>query len=112
MGHVYFIQVISSGNVKIGYSKNIKSRLSTIQTSIPEKIKLLGFISGDKVKEKELHKKFNLYHIRGEWFRCSSTLIDYINTHSEMILSNGMNTHIILNEDGVTTNIFGKIPKE
>lgn len=111
MGHIYFVQVISSGNIKIGYSKNIKSRLSTIQISIPEKVKLLGFISGDMSKEKELHRLFKYYHVRGEWFQCNPCIIDYVNTYNELILSNGMSTIIFLDEDGITTNVRGKISK-
>jgi hypothetical protein len=109
MGHVYFVQVISSGDIKIGYSTNIRSRISTLQTSIPEKIKLLGYISGDLGKEKELHKKFRILRLRGEWFRCDSSIIDFLNENNEMMLQTNLGVYVELCEDGIHTIIYGKM---
>jgi hypothetical protein len=108
MGFVYFIQVIKTGDIKIGFSTNIKSRIHTLQTSIPESIKLLGFISGDLKLEKELHKKFKHLKKRGEWFHCDKSIIDYLNTCNEMINHTKMGVYIELLEDG-KTQLYSKM---
>ncbi len=109
MGYVYFIQIISSGEIKIGYSTNVKKRMNGLQTAIPEKIKLLGFFAGDKQKEKELHKKFKHLRIKGEWFKCDASIIDLINSCNELTFQNNMAIHIELLEDGKTVNMYSKM---
>lgn len=108
MGYVYFVLVDSTRNIKIGYSTNIRRRIHTLQTSIPEKIKLLGYITGDMNKEKELHKMFRVHKIKGEWYRFDTSIIDYINTYNEHKLPNGMNAHVHIEEDG-KIRVLGKI---
>lgn len=108
MGHIYFIQVGNDGDIKIGYSTNIKSRMSTLQTSIPVTIKLLGYICGDITIEKELHKKFRIFKVKGEWFKCTKDIIDFINENNEMTLQANLKTYIELDENNRTT-IYGKI---
>ena len=34
-GYVYFIQMENTGPIKIGFSKNIKSRMENLQTASP-----------------------------------------------------------------------------
>lgn len=67
---IYFIKA-GDKSLKIGYvdnEKNLKRRLSQLQISSPDKLKLIAYFEGSIKKEKELHKKFSSYHIRGEWF--------------------------------------------
>jgi hypothetical protein len=76
---VYFIQGVSGGCVKIGYTTNIQDRLKTLQTGSPIKLKVLYLIEGaTPEQEKELHKKFNKYHSHGEWFHPHPALLAYI----------------------------------
>ena len=35
-------------------------------------------VKGDRLSERHLHKKFSRYKIRGEWFRASSELLDFV----------------------------------
>jgi len=69
---IYFIQAEDKA-IKIGYTKHreIAQRLSTIQTSCPLKIEVLGVIEGEYPEEKELHFLFTQSRIRGEWFDLS-----------------------------------------
>lgn len=108
MGFVYFIQIGKSGDIKIGYSNNIKDRMYTIQTSIPEKIRLLGYIKGDRCKEKEIHELFKDFKIKGEWFKCNKILIDYLNNVNEMRLVNNMGVFLDISEENLIS-IYGKI---
>lgn len=110
MGFIYFVQVGLKGDIKIGFSKNIKSRIHTLQTSIPETIRLLGYVAGDMNLEKELHKRFKLLRRKGEWFYCDKSIIDYLNDVNEMTMQTGMGVFIDLDEDMKTT-LYGKIKK-
>lgn len=76
---IYFIQNSETKHIKIGYSNDVRKRLSEIQISSPHELKILSICEGDIELEKELHDKFNDYYIRGEWFNPSEELISYIN---------------------------------
>ena len=77
--YVYFIQGECGGAIKIGFSQNPKSRLKSIQTGMPDLLKLLAVIPGDEKLEKELHNEFNDLRLRGEWFRPDDRLLSRIN---------------------------------
>lgn len=81
---VYFItdgRYIKIGTTKIGAEK----RLKQLNTGSPLRLYLLGYITGGKEKEKELHKKFQQYKVRnnGEWFSPEDDLINYLNKINE-----------------------------
>lgn len=79
-GKVYFL--CSDNKIKIGYTKNsIDKRIKQLNTGSSNEIYKLGWIEGDKEKEKELHIKFSAYRIRSnsEWFLGEQEIIDYIN---------------------------------
>lgn len=66
---IYFIQMANF--VKIGVSNNVNSRLKTLQTANPIKLKLLGTIPGNHKTEKTLHEEFKSQKISlggSEWF--------------------------------------------
>ncbi len=78
---IYFIQ--SDGPIKIGYtSKRVESRLSSIQIGIYHTLVILGTMSGNQKKEKEIHRHFEQFHIRGEWFKNSDELLAFIKTNA------------------------------
>ncbi len=68
--------------VKIGYTTDIKKRLSSLQTGAPFAITLLATVpAASPQDEKELHRKFKKYRIAGggaEWFRLTQEIADYI----------------------------------
>ena len=74
-----FIYFISSQNqIKIGYSNNPIKRLKNMQVGNPNELVLLLFYEGSIYEEQELHTKFSEYHVRGEWFRYSREIQNYI----------------------------------
>jgi hypothetical protein len=77
-GHVYFIEAVGSNQVKIGYSKNVKSRLRSLQTGSPFELILLGVVPGSMSLELDLHKEFDCYRQQGEWFSVSDEIISYV----------------------------------
>lgn len=55
--------------VKIGYTKDIRARLTALQTGNPAHLELLWLCpEGSIAEEKALHRHFSQEHHRGEWF--------------------------------------------
>jgi hypothetical protein len=77
---IYFIQQGKDGPVKIGISWEIKKRLRDISVSSPFNPVVLALIPGNREKEKQLHRKFKKEHLRGEWFKASDRLMEFIRT--------------------------------
>jgi hypothetical protein len=67
----YIYLIGSQGHVKIGIAVDVRSRLSTLQTSSPLKLKLLKSWKclNAVASEKMLHKKFSKFRQSGEWFQ-------------------------------------------
>lgn len=83
--YVYFM--LAGKYIKIGFSNNIHSRMSTLQTGNPSKIQLLCAINGRREEELMLHKKFKDYHYKGEWFHYVAPIKEYIeNIKSKTLL--------------------------
>ena len=80
--YVYFIQVVENGPIKIGKTRNIASRLISLQSGNHEKIVLLYSLHNTKPKirliERSLHDRFKRHKIRGEWFRANPEILDHI----------------------------------
>lgn len=77
---IYFIQVGSTGPIKIGRTSGpVSKRLAGIQTSMPFDLKLIATIpDASFADEKLLHKQFDHLRIRGEWFHPAEELLDWI----------------------------------
>ncbi|MBL0245569.1 MAG: GIY-YIG nuclease family protein [Rhodoferax sp.] len=75
--NIYFIQDVL-GNIKIGFARNVQSRIETLQTANSSPLRLIGSINGNKSKEAELHRRFAGARIRGEWFTPTDDLMNYI----------------------------------
>lgn len=76
LGFIYFIK--AGGMIKIGYTKNLKERMTTIQVSMPIKIELIGVMEGTQSFERELHHLFREHKERGEWFRDEGRIARFI----------------------------------
>jgi hypothetical protein len=68
-GQIYFVQLVGTPFVKIGFSQNVVARLYALQTSTPLDLKLLRVFPGYRRDEKVLHWRHRKKHVRGEWFR-------------------------------------------
>jgi DNA-binding XRE family transcriptional regulator/mRNA-degrading endonuclease YafQ of YafQ-DinJ toxin-antitoxin module len=78
---VYFIK--SQDKIKIGYSNNPKQRISNISTSNPFDLEVLLIINGGFKKEMELHKQFQDFRSKGEWFDYNNVIENYIKENME-----------------------------
>lgn len=74
------IYVIGSakGPVKIGISCNPLMRMRQLQTSTPDKLAVLAFVSGTYDHEKALHAFYKRERLTGEWFRRSKRIGEFI----------------------------------
>lgn len=73
-GFVYFIGIGGEyiTHVKIGFTaKNPYTRLASLQTGCPFKLRMLGFVYGNADRERELHGVLKEYRVEGEWFEYS-----------------------------------------
>jgi hypothetical protein len=71
--YVYFILDEASGAVKIGRTRDLQDRISTLQTGNCNPLELLGTIEcktedESKEKEKYYHNEFKYLRLLGEWF--------------------------------------------
>lgn len=75
--YTYFIQQETGGNIKIGFTtQDPKARLANLQTGSAYNLRIVGLLEGNR--EKELHKKFSHINTKGEWYKNSEELVDYI----------------------------------
>jgi len=68
--YVYAIKNTSTGNIKLGISKNPEQRLKQLQTGCDGKLELVAYrkaVNGFK-DEQLLHIENKQYNIHGEWF--------------------------------------------
>lgn len=77
--HVYFMQAVKDGSIKIGASIHPEIRRKQIRYQKKQDLRILGIIpSGGYELEKELHEKFRERNIKGEWFKPSDEIIEYL----------------------------------
>jgi hypothetical protein len=79
---VYVYLLISDGKYKIGYAKNVKERIKSLQTGNPCTIKCMAsklFINAYKI-EQMLHMEYEQYRINGseEWYSFPSDIVEDI----------------------------------
>lgn len=77
--HLYFIQSVHGGPIKIGIAKDVAARLCTLQAAHPYHLKVLAVLPGvGKEAERRLHKRFAADRLCGEWFAESPALLEVI----------------------------------
>lgn len=73
---VYFIG--AGGQIKIGWSRKVATRLAQLQTGSANQLKLLATVPGGRGLEQSLHKQFHHLRLAGEWFLAAPELLDHI----------------------------------
>ena len=87
---IYFIeQDCDGGYMKIGVAGNVSKRMYGLQCASPHKLNLIGFYNIHKPFteiqiEQALHKFFKAARMRGEWFRPSCYMYDFIGRASRI----------------------------
>jgi hypothetical protein len=78
-GHVYFLFDREVNIVKIGWSTDWMSRVSTIRGSYPRGLEVVKIIESTSSKlESDFHKKFKVYRLNGEWFKNEGKLNSFL----------------------------------
>ena len=106
---IYFIQNTDTKHIKIGYSDNIRRRLSELQITSPHELTILTICEGGIEVEKELHDKFNDHYVRGEWFNPSEELISYINGFPPYVNKTYIGLRKLRRDKKMTMEEVGKI---
>lgn len=79
-GIIYFCRAEGGGPVKIGYAGDAEKRLRALQTSHHSELRLLNAIEGTLADEREVHRRFAKYRLKGEWFKYTGPVKRYIET--------------------------------
>ncbi len=80
---VYFIQPEGEQVVKIGIAGDVRARLSALQMSHHRVLSVIGTMPGGGVEEHALHRRFASCRLRGEWFRLSPELAEFVSMLSK-----------------------------
>lgn len=78
---VYFIRV--GDRVKIGTTIGLRGRLESIRTMTADEPEVLLVVPGGHAEERQLHALFIAERVRGEWFRPSERLMQFIAERKE-----------------------------
>ena len=74
-----WVYLLDAGGVryKIGHTVNLKHRLAEIGTSSPVPIRLHSYVMAKDAAqaERDLHRQFARYRVRGEWFEIPPRLV-------------------------------------
>lgn len=84
---IYFIQTADNRFIKIGKADDPAKRIASIQTSLPQRIKLIATIPGGHEQEKALHHRFASLRTRGEWFHAAPQIIEFATYTSALDLA-------------------------
>lgn len=75
---VYFIAAPEAEAIKVGITRQLDRRFSTLQMACPFSLVLLGVVPGNGVHERRIQLLFRREHMRGEWFRDGGQLRSFI----------------------------------
>jgi DNA-binding XRE family transcriptional regulator len=81
---IYFVK--HTDYVKIGYTGDIRSRLSDLQTSCPVRLKVLALIKGDLNDESTYRERFKHLLSNGEWFCYTQELQEFVEGLDKVLL--------------------------
>ena len=73
--NIYLIKNKVTGNLKIGSSKNPKSRLNQLNIASDQPLELLGYCEGFENDEKDLQEKYKHLNLNTEWFKYSDEIL-------------------------------------
>lgn len=79
---IYLVTCPDNNTCKIGYSADPNKRVKALSTSSPFDLVLHSTITGEITDEKLLHDKFKEYNLRGEWFKLTTSIVDYFTNYT------------------------------
>ena len=100
-GYLYVVKPkYKDGPLKIGIAGDLQKRLDTLQTAHYEDLEVVMtvLIDAPKQLERQLHKRFREYRIRGEWFAANR----YV--YEALLALPGAHSPLWLRSDGLRPN--------
>ncbi len=95
---IYFIA--SEGRIKVGVTRNVKSRIASFNTNNGAPIELIGTIDGDVEMERAIHYRLREFNLKGEWFKdCAE-----VRSLMEFLIAKGPIFYGLPDKKGVTAN--------
>lgn len=80
---VYFIKPDGVDAVKIGHAEDVPSRLATLQTGSWTNLSVIAIINENDFTERELHRAFKKFKMRGEWFVYNQRIKEFIRAYNK-----------------------------
>ena len=74
----FYYAIVGDQKVKIGLSADPVGRVMQIQTNIPFKIELVGFVAANCNQEREIHKMLSPWRLLGEWFKLEGPVVNFV----------------------------------
>jgi hypothetical protein len=65
---VYFVEAVGAGVVKVGWTRDVATRLRVMSQASWCELRVLRIVDGGPRRERELHAAFAKHRVRGEWF--------------------------------------------
>lgn len=75
---VYFLRSKQTGDIKIGWTRQLARRSANLSHSVPGGADVLATIGGDRSLEEHLHETFAAHRLNGEWFSPAPGLLSLI----------------------------------
>lgn len=76
MTWIYFVASVDAGAIKVGRSRNVLERMSSLTTSSPVPLTLVAMVQYRPQLEHEIHAHLSEYRKRGEWFHADEPVIE------------------------------------
>jgi hypothetical protein len=105
---VYLITCSKTRTCKIGYASTPQNRLSQLQVGNPFALELVATMPGEVVDEKLLHKKFEKYRLKGEWFEYNSEIKEYFKVEDCYLMYQSM-IQILKESTDVKLKLFASL---
>jgi hypothetical protein len=80
---VYFAKVANGNRLKIGLSRDPRTRVKILSIGSPVKLVLYYARPGDRQMETRLHRRFAADRLHGEWFRVSEDILHWIDMDAQ-----------------------------
>lgn len=81
---IYFITTQDNRYVKIGTARDVQKRLASLQTGMPETLRLLAAHAGSYAAERTIHTRFTANRARGEWYHLTDEIIAFALAGSDL----------------------------
>jgi hypothetical protein len=75
---VYFISNASGTAIKIGVTTDLPKRLLSLRIANPEELSVVATLPAMWCTEQIVHRYFSTSRIRGEWFRPTEDILEFI----------------------------------